>query len=189
MSSKKDTELQNLVLRVQKGDINAFGLVYEMLIEDVFRYIYFKIQKEDAGDLCEDVFLKVWENIASYKQQKSISFRSWVFRIAHNCIVDYYRTNNKPKVSLEDIPTLEDSRDDMLADWDANVSLTLDFLQKAISELKDEYQQVIIMKFMNDLSYEEIASVMKRTPQAIRLLSHRAIKELKIIIKNLTSSA
>src|SRR3989338_10018248 len=86
----RDQEIERLVLKIQQGDHDAFATLYDIFIDPIYRYVYYRVNQNDAEDLTEVVFLKVWENILQYKKQKS-TFAAWIFRIAHNLVVDHYR--------------------------------------------------------------------------------------------------
>lgn len=185
MSHATDQLLKRLVVQAQKGDTASFGQIYELLLDDIYKYVYFKVRSEDAHDICEDVFLKVWESIQSYREQEKASFRSWVFKIAHNLIIDYYR-KHKEIISLEEGGLLEAVSQEQNPAQIADTTLTLDYLQKALRQLKEEHQQVIVLRFLNDMSYEEMTEIVGKTEGALRIVVHRALQELREILKRMS---
>ena len=97
-SDQHDNEL---VARASQGDRDAFGDLYERYLDAIFRYIYYRVNhQQDAEDLTELVFLKAWQNIASCYEKKA-TFKSWVYRIAHNSIIDHYRTRKETEPMTE----------------------------------------------------------------------------------------
>jgi RNA polymerase sigma-70 factor (ECF subfamily) len=180
--------LDELVKRAQKGDTEAFGKVYELLLEDVFRYIYFRVGSNDAGDLAEDTFVRAWEKLHTYVEHKHGSFRSWVFTIAHNIVVDYYR-KERAIVPLDVIGSLEQEDITSNPDFHINGVFSVDLIARAIRSLKEDAQQVIILKYINELSYAEIAASMKKSETAIRIIAHRGLRELKRIIEKMYPSS
>lgn len=182
--AKDETILQELVEKAQQGDKTAFGQIFEIMLDEVYRYMFFKVSPVDAEDLCEDLFVKVWENLGRYATQKNASFRSWVFTIAHNMVIDYYR-KNKTTVALDEIEGLEMEHSDMHVEEETNMSFNSAHLAVAMSKLKEEYRQVITLKYINDFSNEEISTITQKSEGAIRIILHRGLKELQKIFENL----
>ena len=178
MEKKKNTELDELVLKAQKGDSDAFGKIYDELVKPVYRYIFYRVEKEVAEDLTEDVFFKVWENLNKYKKGKH-PFTSWVFRIAHNLVVDYYRKNKQYDEIDENIV---DDRDSADPEKTTNIKLTNITLRKVIKKLPDNYREVIILKYVNELDNTEISSALNKSESSIRTIQFRALEKLRGMI-------
>lgn len=171
-----DPEIEALVVKAQKGDADAFGKIYDHFIQSMYRYVFYKVNDKDVEDIVETLFMKAWENIGKYKNQKQKSFRAWIFRIAHNLVVDYYRMNREHS-SLD--PRISDKkRESDPADM-AQLSLNNDYLRSAINNLKPNYQQIILLKFINELENPEIAKILKKSEGSVRILQFRALKALK----------
>jgi RNA polymerase sigma-70 factor (ECF subfamily) len=169
-------EIEKLVELSQEGDANAFAQIYDFLVQPIYRYIYFKVDKSEALDLTEALFLKAWENIQSYKKEKSGSFSAWLFRIAHNLVVDHYRLR-KEFVPLD--YTMADEKKDSDPVFLLERQLSHEFLREAIAKINKKYQQIIILKYINELDNEIIAKIMKKSEGSIRILKFRALKALK----------
>lgn len=187
MSQELHSEhVESLVINSQNGDADAFGKLYDIFLQPIYRYVYYRAGKEEAEDLTELIFLKTWEHIRKYKRGK-YSFSSWIFRIAHNVVVDYYRGNKKEEELPEE---LEDNRKDNQADTHTRRLLTNEILTFALKELKDQYRQIIILKYINELSNEEIADILGKSQTALRILQFRALRQLKNILtdKGITDS-
>lgn len=183
MSSKirkslTDAELVALAEKIQAGDRDAFGVFYDAYVDKIYRYIYFKVQQEDVEDLTEMAFLKVWDNIRLYKKGTA-PFTSWVFRIVHNMIVDYYRLKRRVFELSDDLP---DDRAHANPKELTEQSLTQMHVRLALNQLRPLYQQILVMKFITCLSNEEIASTLGRRSSAIRVLQFRALKALKKVL-------
>ena len=177
--SSENDELELLVLRVKQGDMKAFGKVYDLLVDKVYKYIYFKVDKESAFDLTETVFLKIWENIGKYNHQVGNSFSSWVFRIAHNLVVDYYRFN-KETLPL-DTEIVDQNKSTSPIEF-VEQSLSKDNLKSALERLKTVHQEVLTLSFLNGLSNEEVAQIMGKNEGSLRVLKFRALQELKKVL-------
>lgn len=176
-----DQELASLAEKIQAGDRDAFGTFYDAYVEKIYRYVYFKVQPEDVEDLTEMAFLKVWDNIRLYKKGTA-PFTSWVFRIVHNMIVDYYRLKRRVFDLPEDLPDENLSSNPRAL---AEQNLTQVQVRLALNQLRPLYQQILVMKFITGLSNEEIAHTLRRRSSAIRVLQFRALKSLKKVLSTM----
>lgn len=172
-------ELEGLVLKVQNGDLKAFSKIYDLMVDRVYKYLYFKVEQEAAFDLTETTFLKIWENIKKYQKKSGSTFVSWVFRIAHNLLVDHYRF---VKETVELDIDIADQKIENNPVYLAEQSLSRQSLKKALWQMKDEYQEVLMHSFINGLDNVEVASLMKKSEGALRVLKFRALQELKKIL-------
>ncbi len=182
-NSKKPDEakVQKLVAACQNGDSDAFGELYDLYIDVVYRYVYYRVSREEVEDITENVFVRVWENIDKYTPGKH-PFSSWMFRIAHNLVVDHYRFHRKHISLRERLPHHVNQSDDDPADW-ASQRLNQTQVRDALKELKEPYQQVLVLKFLSGFSNKEIAEVMERKEGNIRILQYRALKALRQILE------
>lgn len=182
MKEYDEKQLEILVIKSQKGDSEAFGELYDIFVTPIYRYIFFKVKKTEVEDLTEILFLKVWENINKYKKQKNKSFKAWIFRIAHNLVVDHYKMNRE-HVSLD--PRISDTKRDHNPLETADEVLNKENLKLAIGKLKKNYQQVILLKFINELKNDEICKIMKKSEGSVRILQFRALKALRQIMNDM----
>ena len=178
----QEPEINLLVEMAQTGDTEAFARLYDIFIQPVYRYIYYKVAKEEALDLTESVFLKVWEHLKSYSKLKG-AFSSWVFKIAHNVVVDHYRVQRE-HVDLDDVVLQDENRESDPRFMTEN-SLNQDLLRKALSKLKKKYQDVLVLRYVNGLEHREIARVMKRSEGSMRILKFRALQALKKVLEDM----
>ncbi|OGY90174.1 MAG: hypothetical protein A3B30_04295 [Candidatus Komeilibacteria bacterium RIFCSPLOWO2_01_FULL_52_15] len=163
------------LLRIRQGDAEAFGFIYDSYIDRIHRYVAFRIS--DAGlvhDLIQDVFLETWEYLVSKRPVDNI--RSFLYRVAHNKIVDYYRTRERQAALITDLPDEQPIQNQL----EATVDLVL--IKKSIVHLKSEYQDVIVLRFIEGLNIAEISAVMSKEPPAIRVLLHRALASLRQVV-------
>ncbi|HPO05497.1 MAG TPA: RNA polymerase sigma factor [Candidatus Gracilibacteria bacterium] len=175
MSILDHTQINGLVEKSQAGDSSAFAELYDLLIDEIYRFIYYKTnQKELAEDLCAETFIKVWQNLDKYQNQGQ-NFSAWVYRIAHNITMDYFRQNKTILEELDEVDILsaEDPRQETENFFNQQI------LQKAIQNLPDMQKEAIILKYINDLSNVEIAKVLDKSETAVRVLLSRGITKLK----------
>ena len=169
-----------LVQRAVDHDPEAFGRLYDIHVDRVYRHIYYRVGNEqDAEDLTQQVFLKAWQAIARYKRMAS-PFIAWLMTISHNLVVDFYRTR-KDKAYLEA---------EILADGPASNpeqaaerSLEQQRLRRAILKLGSDEQQVVILRFMEGFQFSEIASVLNKKEGNVRVILHRALVKLRSILE------
>lgn len=171
----KTEEIEQFVAQAQNGSSEAFGELYDIFINPIYRYIHYRVGPQEAEDLTELVFLKSWENIRQYRKGVH-SFSAWLFRIAHNIIVDFYRSNHQQVELSEEI---EDERLESNSIQRSHRHFDQEILAQAMRQLKDVYRQIIILRYINDFSYEEIVHIMGRSHAALRILQFRALRSLK----------
>lgn len=164
---------------VASRDPDAFGQLYELYIDRIGRYIYYKVgNREEAEDLTEQVFLKAWENIQGFRGEPA-AFPVWIFRLAHNLVIDYHRTRRQTTELHEFI---EDSHP--LPDEIVDARLDNEMLRKAIAKLTNEQQQVVILRFIHGLPHAQVAEILKKNEVAVRGIQYRAIVALQRILRN-----
>lgn len=172
------TPIDQWVEDAKKGDTSAFGKIYDELVKPVYRYIFYRVEKETAEDLTEETFFKAWQNLRQYKKN-SCPFSSWVFRIAHNLVVDHYRKNKPVDLIDENTANPETHHDPA---HETNLKLTQIRLRKVIRRLPDQYQQVIVLRYINELNSGEIAQTLGKSEGAIRTLQCRALEKLRSLL-------
>ena len=172
---------KNIIEKAIKGEASAFGLLYDKYQAQIYRFIYLKVgHREEAEDLTHQVFLKTWGSISGYNFQ-GFPFSSWLYSIARNQVIDYYRTK-KEIVTLESVAELKTENPSYSSVMDNNSDI--EKVKKAIYQLNPQQQDVIILRFIEDLSLREVASILNKTETSVKLLQHRAIKNLKKILNN-----
>lgn len=176
-------DVEDLVAQAQAGVADAFGLIYDKFVNQIYRYIYYRVPKEEAEDITGMVFLKAWEKIHQYVSGKS-PFSAWLFRIAHNLIVDNYRFRKDVDFDELSMDISEHRREHNPIKM-AELNFSSDKLRVAISKLKKAYKQVVILKFINELSNPEVAQVMRKSEGSVRILQFRALKALKKELEDL----
>ena len=169
-----------LAERASKHDQAAFAELYNGYVDKIYKYIFYKVDNaSDAEDLCEQVFLKAWEAIGRYKWCGH-PFSSWLYKLAHNLVVDHYRMRREP-VPLNDLLyTSEEPADpeNMLHN-----AVEAAELRTAIAQLTPEQQQVVSLKFIEGYKNTEIAEMMNKNEGAVRALQYRALRSLQQIME------
>ena len=170
---------ENLARRAQQRDPEAFGQLYDKHFDKIYRYIAFRVGSQtEAEDLTQQVFLKAWESIRSYKW-KGLPFSSWLFRIAHNQLVDHLRKKNKRKETpLEEAQAVYDT--DLISAVEQK--LMGEQVVNACRCLTEAQQEVLSLRFAGGLSTAEVAKIMDKSEGAIKALQHSALKSLRAIL-------
>ncbi len=169
---------RSYVEMARTGDPEAVGWLYERYFDRIYRYIYLKIgDASDAEDLTEQVFLKMIEAVHSFHWQGA-TFASWLYRIAHNQVVDTIRQRaRRPQISLEPVAeTLHTDKDDPYTH--AEQSNSKAHLLQAMENLTDLQAQVIMLKFGAGMTNAQAAEVLQRTEGAIKALQYSALQNL-----------
>ncbi|MDP3993804.1 MAG: sigma-70 family RNA polymerase sigma factor [Candidatus Doudnabacteria bacterium] len=177
-SEQEPAVLSELVSKAAKGDSVAFGQIYELYFEKVYRFIYYRTNhRQTAEDLVADTFVRVWNKISAIED--SASFNGWIYQIARNLLIDYYRSR---KIDV-DISTLENvlEYEDNIVDR-ANLSFQQKKFFAVLGELTSDEQLVIKLKFFDEFDNREIGEMLGKTEGAIRVIQHRAISELKELL-------
>lgn len=167
------------VAQAIEGDKDAFGDLYEIFLDEIYHYIFYRVERaEEAEDLTEIVFLRAWQALG-HNPPREIPFRLWLYRIAHNAVIDHYRTR-KNNLALDEAPPLaapDDSLEYLVGQREQQAMIDRTMLQ-----LKADHQQILTYRFFAGLSHREIALVMERDEQAVRALQYRAIKALRSLL-------
>ena len=171
---------KNLIELAIRGEASAFGSLYDHYQPKIYRFVLVKVgRREEAEDLTHQVFLSAWTNIGRY-EDLGFPFGSWLYRIARNAVVEFYR-GRRNDVSLE---KTDPEQFVMQASVHADLAGKMDFekVKSAIGELKPEYQDVILMRFVEDMPVKEVAAAMEKSEGAVKVIQHRAIKQLQNIL-------
>jgi len=165
-----------LIERVRKGDQDAVRTLYERYFDRIYNYVYARLGRvEDAEDLAIDTMTRSLTRLDLFQDQ-GVAFSSWVYRIAHNATIDHYRRHGKVTlVSLENAPMLESADPSEMA----VEALSNQDLRAALRDLTDEQQQVLILRFFQDLSAAQVAGIMGKSVGAVQALQHRALGSLE----------
>jgi RNA polymerase sigma-70 factor, ECF subfamily len=172
-------EKRYLYLIITKKDPDAFGALYDLYIERIYRFILLKIDnREEAQDLTSDVFLKVWHYLIDGKKKDVGSFSGLVYTTARRVVIDTYRTRAKQKTCpIEYADTI------LYTDGVLNAENKQDAAQvlRSIKQLKQSYQEVLLLRYVDGLSMKEMAQILEKNHTNVRVLLHRATKKLQAL--------
>ena len=164
----------SLVARSREGDADAFGAIYDRFQPEIVRYLTYRLRNaEGAEDLAQQVFLKAWQAIPRY-EDRGVPFKAWLYRMAHNQMVDYFRAR-RPTTDLDSVDLPEEPE----AEQRVLVQETHDHLRDALDRLSEDHRQVLTQRFLLEKSARETGEVMGRKEVTIRGLQMRALQALR----------
>jgi len=184
----KRQQEKELLSGVKNRDKEAFIKAYDLYVDQIFRFVYFKVgNKEEADDLTSIVFLKTWNYIQDSSVEDFKTLKSLIYKIARTSIIDYYRKNsNFNKVAFvnkEGEPIdIKDEKQDIARQ--AEINSDFGIIEQKLKELKDEYREVIVLRFIDELNIKEIAAILDKPKNNVRVLVHRALKALRELTDN-----
>ncbi len=179
LEQERDLSEEVALINAAKTDPEAFGLLYERYVERIYNYIYFRVGGAgDAEDLTAKVFFKALRNIGGYRHM-GLPFSAWLYRIAHNLVANYHRDRFKiQEISIENL-IVEDTNRSSAPEHMMETKQENDFLMSLVNDLSSQKRELIILKYVQKLSNEEIGQIFGKTEGAIKSLYHRTLVELK----------
>ena len=170
---------RELIKKAQLGDHHAFGELYECHAPVIFRYLFAHLSSRmDAEDLTGEVFLKAWQSLPKYNE-RGVPFLAFLFRVARNVLVDHYRQSSRQDTKTPE--ELEGYKQDSEPEPMDMVGKNMEHqhVLRVLTKLRPDYQTVLTLRFISELTPEETAQVMERSVGAIRVLQHRALAALR----------
>jgi RNA polymerase sigma-70 factor (ECF subfamily) len=178
--------ISKLLALAAEGDQYSFGEFYQLHLNEIYRYIFFRVNDHnEAEDLTAKAFLEAWESLTGTRRGEKIkNIRAWIYRIARNKVTDYQRTR-KPQEPIDDNPDKK-----LQSDWlereldDLFISRKL---AQGVRQLQANYQEVIILRFINQMSHAEAAEIMNITESHVRVLQYRALHKMREIVSEVNN--
>lgn len=166
-----------------KKDTDAYAELYDLYIKRIYRFVFFKVgSHENAEDVTSEVFLKTWQYLIGGSESVSDikSFSGLLYRIARNSIIDFYRA----RATKNEVPINEDTDMSDNGAWYGQLGdkIETEKIIKTIKKLKQEYQEVLTLKYVDELDIREISEITGKGQVAVRVTLHRALKKLKELL-------
>ena len=160
---------------------------YDRNVAKIYRYIYFRVgSEEQAQDLTSEVFLKCWQRLNS-KQESISNLRAFFYQVARNSIADFFRQRDRSPLSLLEItdsPVADNFSDKKKGLMDeVSTTLEIELIKKALKGLSEDYQEIIIWRYLDELEIAEIAEIMEKREGTVRTLLSRALAELRKVLE------
>lgn len=173
-----DYNEEEVLAHASKGDRDAFGALYAHYVERIFNYVYYRTgNANDAEDLTARVFQRAMNHIRNYTD-RGVPFSAWLYRIAHNLVANWHRDRSrKQEVPLDDLPVVPNKGDH--PERNLVRSQEQESLLRMIRKLPPERQNLLILKFVENMSNAEIGKIMGRSEGAVKSLYHRTLLALR----------
>ena len=154
--------------------------IYDKYVDKIYRFIVLKVKSSEiAEDLCSEVFLRGWQ---AYKSQNKIeNIQAFLYQIARNLLADHYREAGKAQLVSVEYAPITDPRQDL--EEKALVQSDLEQVKAGLANIKEDYREVIIWYYLDELKVPEIAKILDKSEGTCRVLIHRALKALKNELK------
>ncbi len=171
----EDDHLSSLVSLAREGDRKAYGKIFRLCYKDIYDYVARRVgNREDVEDLVMQVFAKGLVAVAGY-EERGYSVKAWLYRIAHNAVVDHWRSSGTT-VGSEDLPERASDVDveGLIASRDE-----LDGLYKELVSLPTAQAEVLVLRFIEDMSVSETAMILDKKEVTVRALQFKGINNLR----------
>ncbi|MBI3626901.1 RNA polymerase sigma factor [Candidatus Uhrbacteria bacterium] len=165
------------------ADTESFGKLYDLYVQKIYRFVYFKVgSQEDAQDITSQTFLKVWQHLTTENSDKVRNVNAFIYQVARNSVIDYFRAKGVEQEWQENFEVAEeqpaqDNTQDMV-----QKNLDKEMILGGIKKLKPGQQEVIMMRYVEDMDLNDIALIINKSNGATRVIIHRALQELKKIL-------
>lgn len=172
-----------LLYRLQtKKDADSFAQLYDSYVARIYRFVFFKVKThEEAEDIVAEVFLKTWRYVLEHDSIRN--FNALLYRVARNAVIDHYKAKQRQG---NDVPLYNDGGEELQVADTRQQQILLDQtadMQRHLDQLKDEYRELITMRYLDELSIGDIAEIMGKSEVNVRVTTHRALKALKRIME------
>jgi RNA polymerase sigma-70 factor, ECF subfamily len=171
------------IVRLSLGDIEYFAclvLKYELRLLGYVKKIS-QSDQEEAEDILQEAFIKIWKNLNGYDPR--LTLESWLFRIVHNETISFWRKKTSfgkdRTVAIDDDRLMEMFAEDQTSE--TNRDLTFKVIENVLPMLKQEYREVLVLKFLEDKSYEEISDILKIPEGTVATRINRAKKSFRAL--------
>ncbi|MDP3057622.1 MAG: RNA polymerase sigma factor [bacterium] len=187
-NSTIDSEKPEIHIKPLNINKESFAALYDEHIKSIYRFIYFKVSsKEEAEDLASETFLKAWNYLSKIDNSNKIhNFKAFLYQIANNLVIDFYRKRSLLPISLNDgewedanIPDGQLSGIDKIKKDD-----DVEELRKAFKKIPENYSTVVIWYYLEELEVMEIAKILGKSEGTVRVTIHRALKALKKVLES-----
>lgn len=174
MSQMTQVEIEQIVTQAVQGERAAIGVLYENYVAMIYRYVVYRVSSAiDAEDLTAEIFVKMIEGLPKYRHTGA-PFEAWLYRIAFARVTDFHRRHRRVQSEVtdafsDDAPSPEEHLQD---------AQEVETLRQALSGLSDEQQNILVLRFIERKSHQEVADITGKSVSAVKSIQHRALIDL-----------
>jgi len=181
VNTKKIRSDQELIRKSLDGDQEAYGSLYERYLDQIYRYVFYRVHNaEEAEDLTEATFIRVWEDLR-IRKNKIKNFSAWLYRVAHNLVIDHQR--KKIPITVDFTASEDFTQGEGTGTEDAVIdNIDSHRVAQALKKLEQTARDVIILRFLNGLSHAETANALELKQGHVRVIQYRALQKLREIL-------
>jgi len=180
---------EEIITSYKNNDQEALKIIIERYTSSLFNFAARLANKNDAPDIVQEIFIKIWKNINNFDARKA-SFKTWIFTIARNTVTDFLRKkrnilfSDMRKDDEEDVNSFAENieAEELLPDLALEKLEDAEFLNKTLQKLRPNYQEVLILHYQEQMTFEEIGKVLGKPLNTIKSQHRRAIIELRKIL-------
>ena len=177
---------EEIITSHKEGNRDAFKVLINRYSSPIYNFVAHLINKNDAPDIVQEVFLKVWKNIHKFDSAKA-SFKTWIFTIAKNSATDFLRKRKNllfsdlEKETPSDMDSFAENipNGDLLPDEALQKLEDSEFLNQTLKKLRADYQEILVLRYQEELTFEEIGKILDKPLNTVKSQHHRAIIELR----------
>ena len=155
--------------------------IYDKHVKKIYRFIFLKVKSSEiAEDLCSEVFLRGWQSFKA-KKDKIENMQAFLYQIARNLLADHYREAGKAQLVSAEYASVSDPGQDL--ERKSFIQSDLEQVKASLANIKEDYREVVIWYYLDELQVPEIAKMLDKSEPAVRVLIHRALRALKNELK------
>lgn len=172
---------KTLIKKAQKGDTQAYGIIYKKYFQKLYRYCKFNTKNDEhAKDICQESFVRAWKKLKDFKTDGQWSIQAFLFTIARNLIID--ATRKKKEFALEEFENLDDGSD-LYEEHDRQQDIVK--VRTVLSKLDDIERQIILLRYFEEMPSAEVSHILGMKDGALRVRTFRVMQKMKDIFEAL----
>ncbi len=174
-------EIEKLVILSQQGQDESFAQLFDHFYPKISRYVSFRVNSDEVEDIVGDIFFKVISKLKKYQPTAKGNFSAWVFRVAHNTVIDFYRSQREITSLYDEVGELKHDFPDQKPNPQVNLEKNEDSakIREILAKLSPVHQEVLQLKFLEGFSNSEIAEIIGKSEGNVRVIQLRALREMR----------
>jgi len=170
-----------LIHQIKNRNEQAFARFYDTYRVQIYRFLYFKVSTEDvAQDLVNDTFIRIFNYLKN--GQEIDNLRALLYKTARNLTIDFYRSRGRGEMPIDEFieETVSTEQD---IEKHVDIKIELENIAESVKKLPEPYKEVILLRFIDGLSFEEISQAIDKSPENCRMIAHRGLRKIKLMLQ------